>query len=183
MLKEVQALVTQNPRTPQADHEWRPDHLVLLNRVALGLTVGLFDVEKNLAANELRHEQRTALVKPLARCCRYLLEVFPLLGIDVAAYPESEKLGHEMASRPMQMFLLRRDVAQYAAFVASLAYGDETERAALWRKHPTLRLDLAYTALGIWGQLRRLAVRHRVNMDDVLGTIKGETHVSTAEAT
>jgi hypothetical protein len=101
-----------------------------------------------------------------------------MLGIDISVYPKAEKMGSEMASRPMQLLLLRRDTANFAALIMSAIYGDELERALSLRKQPTMRLDLAYTALGIWGQLRRLLKRYRLDMDDVLEQIKGDSNAS-----
>lgn len=180
MLKEVQNLVVQS-QASRCDPAWSPEHTAALVRTSLGLSAGLFDIEK-LLASELRCNQRSSLIKPAARCCRYLLEIFPLLGVDISVYPASEKLGHEMASRPMQMFLLRRDIATFATLVMSALYDDEKERATLLRKQQTLSLDLAYTALGIWGQFRRLLKRYRISMDDVLDQIKGDPRAGSAES-
>lgn len=182
MVKE-QTLVIQQQPAQQYDAAWSPEQAALLARVSLGLVIGMADFEK-LLSTELRNNQRSFLLKPATRCCRYLLELFPMLGVDVSMYPKAEKVGCEMASRPMQMFLLRRDIATFATFVTASLHGDEQERAALLRKQQTVRLDLAYTALGIWGQLRRLLKRYRLDMDDVLCQIaKEQEHVDSAQAT
>lgn len=181
-MKEVQTLAIQSQAVPRCDSEWPPSEAATLIRAALGLVVGMADFER-LLSTELKDNQRSTLLQSAARCGKYLLEVFTLLGVDVAVYPKAEKLNKEMASRPTQMLLLRRDIANFSALITSSIYGDEQERACSLRKHPTMRLDLAYTALGIWGQLRRLLKRYRFDMDDVLRQIKGEQHVDGAETT